>query len=709
MSADSAVGNAATGEDGAPSTPLMQSYNCIVNVTDGVDDTVEAFLVKLQPTDIDDEKLSDLRSLIVKRTRCVEILQLPFCLASGAVVQDSLSVDYYLNTCLQTDASDGTIEVYLKDAKRPAEAAWNSLVPMYYSSQLTGTNAKHISELEEKQWNVVVETNQLCYGTNAVTQKIKKKVGEKEKEETVVVAVERAKSPAFRLAMRKVLSDTLASSIVKDVELDLRIPRYINDDRSYVSIRYSTTAAEKSLAKHGFTQTDISASGGGGAFGFSVEASASYSTSKESSTESHTANTKSDVTMSYNFPRVTVFLDEAGLELTPQCEADLKEIRDAASYHKFLKKYGEFFSSTIQLGGELFATETSEANTNASREATARSMKAAAAVAMSGWGFSASVSASHQNQSSNASEESQSASSRALIWQSNGGNTLLCNEPAAWAPSVAYYGNWRILKQGNVVRLMDVISKLQGFEYVRANLAIWKSTRPVADPPIAQKFTLNIQSAVRARYLRGRSSYYNYGEVRIGPNPETRTVKHLAWELVSAKGGGAVSKVEYGVDYYLLHRQSMLYPSVYDLSRDPEYYEVNYHYSGISGMKKTAVAGSDLAPVHMVSGERTRDYTVRFNDKDGNAKIGGVENGDTVTLEFSQASGAIGHLAEFSSAKNGSKLVVTKRKDAYAAVKMTYTEVAESDLQAASAADAKEGKGNESSGNETDDAEDEEL
>ncbi|MCQ6513152.1 hypothetical protein NPN18_25630, partial [Vibrio parahaemolyticus] len=85
--------------------------------------------------------------------------------------------------------------VYLKDAKRPAEAAWNSLVPMYYSSQLTGTNAKHISELEEKQWNVVVETNQLCYGTNAVTQKIKKKVGEKEKEETVVVAVERAKSP----------------------------------------------------------------------------------------------------------------------------------------------------------------------------------------------------------------------------------------------------------------------------------------------------------------------------------------------------------------------------------------------------------------------------------------------------------------------------------------------------------------------------------
>lgn len=44
-------------------------------------------------------------------------------------------------------------------------------------------------------------------------------------------------------------------------QLDLRIPRYTNDDVSYVAFRYSTSAAQESLARQGFSQTDISASG----------------------------------------------------------------------------------------------------------------------------------------------------------------------------------------------------------------------------------------------------------------------------------------------------------------------------------------------------------------------------------------------------------------------------------------------------------------
>lgn len=44
-------------------------------------------------------------------------------------------------------------------------------------------------------------------------------------------------------------------------QLDLRIPRYTNDDVSYVAFRYSTSSAQESLARQGFSQTDISASG----------------------------------------------------------------------------------------------------------------------------------------------------------------------------------------------------------------------------------------------------------------------------------------------------------------------------------------------------------------------------------------------------------------------------------------------------------------
>ncbi|KAG8404950.1 hypothetical protein J3459_017951 [Metarhizium acridum] len=403
-----------------PSTPVT----CIVNVTDGVDSTVEAFFLEIHSTDIDDEKLSDLRSQIVKHTRCVELLQFPFCLASGAIVQDSMSVEYYLSKCLKIDAKGEAIEVFMKDEKLFTETGWNEFMPSYYSSPLTGTNARHVSELEEKQWGVVVETNQLCYGISTITEEVTTGEEEKKKTEIHVVGVQKPKYPATR----KVLSDTVASSMVKNVELDLRIPRYINDDVSYVAFRYSTSSAQESLARQGFSQTDISASGTGGAFGCSVDASASLSVAENTSNQSDMATSKGNATMSYNFPRVTMFLDELDLELTPQCEEDLKAIQDAASYSKFLKKYGEFFSTTVQLGGSLFATEEYQTGSASSREATAKSLKAAAAVSLGGVGYSGSVSASHQQQSQDSRGASNEESSKTLIWEANGGNTLLCNE-----------------------------------------------------------------------------------------------------------------------------------------------------------------------------------------------------------------------------------------------------------------------------------------
>lgn len=41
----------------------------------------------------------------------------------------------------------------------------------------------------------MVETNRLCYASSAITQKLKKKVGESEEEETVVVGVQKSRHP----------------------------------------------------------------------------------------------------------------------------------------------------------------------------------------------------------------------------------------------------------------------------------------------------------------------------------------------------------------------------------------------------------------------------------------------------------------------------------------------------------------------------------
>ncbi|KJK91585.1 hypothetical protein H633G_04506 [Metarhizium anisopliae BRIP 53284] len=653
---------ASTPGPAATPQPAPTPVTCIVNVTDGVDSTVEAFFLEIHSTDIDDEKLSDLRSLIVKHTRCVELLQFPFCLASGAVVQDSMSVEYYLSKCLKINAKGEAIEIFMKDEKLPTETGWNDFVPSYYSSPLTGTNARHVSELEEKQWGVVVETNQLCYGISTITEDVTTIEKGQKKTETHVVGVQKPKHPAFRLATRKVLSDTVASSMVKNVELDLRIPRYTNDDVSYVAFRYSTSAAQESLARQGFSQTDISASGSGGAFGCSVDVSASLSVAENTSNQSSTAKSKGKATMSYNFPRVTMFLDELGLELTPQCEEDLKAIQDAKGYSRFLKKYGEFFSTTVQLGGSLFATEEYEKSSDSSRESIAKSLKAAAAVSLGGVGYSGSVSASHQQQSQEEKGAASEESSKTLIWEANGGNTLLCNDPAAWAPSVAYYGNWRVLKQGRVVRLMDLICKLYGFKYVKALLPVWKNTGTTVQSPVGQKFTLNVKACLGGKYMVGRGQT-DPGKIEIGSQVEKRTPKYLAWELAAADNGDVATTVEYGKDYYLMHCESHLYLKFFDVAKAARL---------IVSMIGTPQPDKN-GPIYFIQGTRTRDYTVRFHDQDCKGKTGTIETGDTVTLEFKGASGSLGFLSTGTSDQD--KIYVTKGTHGYSPLKMIYTEM----------------------------------
>lgn len=131
-----------------------------------------------------------------------------------------------------------------------------------------------------------------------------------------------------------------------------------------------------------------------------------------------------------NFPRVTVFLDDRSLELTPKCADALREINNKADLYKFYDNFGEFFSSRVQLGGRLFATEDITASATVSSSVKAVAMKAAASASLSGWGASASLSASHGQGSTGMKADSSSSSSSNLTWQANGGDTLLCTRYA---------------------------------------------------------------------------------------------------------------------------------------------------------------------------------------------------------------------------------------------------------------------------------------
>lgn len=98
------------------------------------------------------------------------------------------------------------------------------------------------------------------------------------------LALRSREQSAFRLKQRDIVSDRLASSTARDVvvstdyhniehprrwlicadtlwQLYLRIPDYIVDDKSYVSIYETESALQSSLATSSFSEFDVSASG----------------------------------------------------------------------------------------------------------------------------------------------------------------------------------------------------------------------------------------------------------------------------------------------------------------------------------------------------------------------------------------------------------------------------------------------------------------
>ncbi|PHH91234.1 hypothetical protein CDD83_1235 [Cordyceps sp. RAO-2017] len=442
---------------------------------------------------------------------------------------------------------------------------------------LTGTAAKYIPELEEKEWCIVADSNALCYGFRIVHDSINDKI--------VQVGVERARYPAFRLRKRTVTSSGNTTGWIRDVAMDLRIPDLAIDDRSYVAIYETETSLQSSMADSSFSQVDVEAAGGGSVFGVSVSASASYGRSESKEKEESSTSTKKRVTIAYNFPRVTVFLDDRSLEMTPSCQAALSEVRDADTMNKFFEDYGQFFSTRVQLGGRLFASEEVDASTKGGSQQTAKQMKAAASVAFSGWGASASVSASGEEQSSTSKSSASSSSAMALTWQANGGDTLLCNDPAAWAPTVAYHWNWRITKQDKVLHLSELMAKFPGFEWLPEKVAAWKVDTS-SRPPLAKgkAFTLNEAGFENGRFLtclyrdegsvasvanyinelkflpaiKVKTSHYNIGITVMGPELAYREREDRLFKLETLDGE-PVSDVQYRTRYRLMNPARRLY------------------------------------------------------------------------------------------------------------------------------------------------------
>ncbi|KAK9781733.1 putative MACPF domain-containing protein [Seiridium cardinale] len=545
-----------------------------VNLSDGKN-IYEAFYLKL-PQEVSEQTLSTLRVLIAGSTDQKQYAALNFCSKKGAIVPDTYLIKEYLQECLENQpVKDNTVDMYLKKASEGPKMETPQSGPVYDASRLallkqhfdetafkllTGTFYKYPADLEEKEWAAIAENNALCYGIRIVRQK--------QNGSMVAVGVERARYPAFRLKRRTILSERLASSTARDLEMFLRIPDYMVDDKSYVSVYETQSALQTSLASSSFSEFDVSASASGSFFGCSVGASASYGESSSKASTSTSSSSSKQVTIAYSFPRVSVFLDKRSVELTKDCQTALDKVNDKDALTAFLEDYGEFFALRAQLGGRLFATEQVDASSSSSSSDTARSMRAAAAASFSGFGASASVSAAHQSRSAQATADESSKSAMALTWQANGGDSLLCNNPTAWCSTVADFNYWRITKQDQGLHLVDFISKFPGYEQLQTKVTEWNTPKR---PRKSSGFYLNgfdgypdgrylaadslkfpLTKAVAA-YNRDKGGYpmgyqpriYGQDPAFLGPKNHKREFKELLWQVETVDGGNVCYETRY--------------------------------------------------------------------------------------------------------------------------------------------------------------------
>ncbi|KAL5356117.1 hypothetical protein BJX96DRAFT_171310 [Aspergillus floccosus] len=326
----------------------------------------------------------------------------------------------------------------------------------------------YAADMSEKQWGIVIRNNDLLNGKffegGGTNDKLR-----------VPTSIRRAKYTAFALKERVIPKYNITFQVatpppaqLKKPELKFRIPRFQICDSSRVEVFETKTSIADSMAANAFSQTTVEAAAGGGAFGVSVGVKAGATTSESSSYAQSSSKDESRMHVAYLFPRVEVFLDVEDLELTEECIKHLQKLRQPdvkkEDADQFFHKFGHVFVSHVQLGGRLYSVESTSSIAGSTTEEKASALKAAASASVSGFGFQASVSASHETTSGSKVEKSHSSSSHSITWHADGGDTLLCNNPPAWCPTVHSYYNWRVMNQIGMVDIVQLIGRIDGWQ-----------------------------------------------------------------------------------------------------------------------------------------------------------------------------------------------------------------------------------------------------
>lgn len=448
-----------TGDDAKPAQPRMAQdgktpqqlletvpFNLVFRAEDGTDVKTDTLLSQ----DLPDKDTTLLSSLRAKGNLSSKYR---FCFPgdSNTIAESTQLGIYILSTPKNVTA--------LQSADAAQTVA--SLVLSYRSNAASRPEQQSLqtepADMSEHDWNVVMLNNSLLHGM----------VYDPDSK-----SLRQAREPAFRL--KTAYPDRYASpaGCPAPVDWDASDPRHdflapafeIADDSSvtFTSVRNSVQA---SMTQNSFSSWSVEASASGGYGGFSGGVGAKGGNSSSDLKEAAQEETMDKVHISYNFPRVKVFLDGDDLEVSDVCRKFWDtEGRGYDGVDRFYKKFGTIFTRTTLLGARLHSIVETNSCLTVTKDTTKEEKTAAVSASFSSPFASASVGASYTNSSEDGTASSTEDKSGRMHWEARGGATFLAVDATAWINTVGVYQNWRVIERHEVCDIFNVGPRFKLFD-----------------------------------------------------------------------------------------------------------------------------------------------------------------------------------------------------------------------------------------------------
>ncbi|KAK5110589.1 hypothetical protein LTR85_000989 [Meristemomyces frigidus] len=305
------------------------------------------------------------------------------------------------------------------------------------------------------------------------------------------------------------------------------IPNFRVNDDSKIDIAVCKHELATSMAKNDFSSQSTEASVSGGAMGITVGVSAGYASSQSSGHEQSSTEATQTMVARYMYPRCDLFLTPGDLEPTPEFAALLEQIRTSKSIRtlrRLQSDFGQLFCQQLTLGARLLSTQTMSSRFTGTTDQQKEQFKVSVGVSVSTPYGGASVKHEQEKGSSNESKSSETNSNESNVFEAVGGDTILANNPNAWATTVSSPDTWRVINRDGLSSLVEMVSQMPGYEpvqswFVQAVPALSKYMTLDASHTVTCRF--KVQSPTNALHVRNENGkarhYLGFGGDVVSP------------------------------------------------------------------------------------------------------------------------------------------------------------------------------------------------